>query len=221
MSILGTFGLVGNVVTIVVLSTRNFATAESKNRNFNKILITMSSTDSLLIIYYIIEKAIVDTFSETPLWWYEVSFPYFLYPIRSMVETVTVFMVVAISAERFRAICYPLSHRHSAIRYIVFVIFLSVSLEFPRWFEFRIIQIGNNNTTISWTTELMEDPIYIRFSSYWDELISTGFVPLLALVFFNSRIYFKIKASGKFENRYAGSSASVKKSRWVTLLELD
>ncbi len=38
----------------------------------------------------------------------------------------------------------------------------------------------------------MEDPTYIRFSSYWDELITTGIVPLLALIYFNLRIYLKV-----------------------------
>ena len=43
-----------------------------------------------------------------------------------------------------------------------------------------------------------------RFSSYWDDITVKGFVPLLALVYFNSRIYLKIRASAKFENRHVG-----------------
>ena len=45
-----------------------------------------------------------------------------------------------------------------------------------------------------------------------NEIISVGFVPLFALVFYNSRIYLKIRASSKFENRHVGS-ASVKSTR--------
>ena len=67
-------------------------------------------------------------------------------------------MVVAISAERHRAICHPLSLRQARnqtlqlgllnfgnpksrlkpIKYIAFVIFLSFTLELPRWFEFSL-----------------------------------------------------------------------------------
>ena len=43
------------------------------------------------------------------------------------------------------------------------------------------------------TTELMEDPTYIQFSSYWDEMITTGAVPLIALVYFNLRMILKIR----------------------------
>ena len=47
-------------------------------------------------------------------------------------------MVVAISAERYRAICFPLSPRQKPSKYIAFVLFLSLTLELPRWFEFQL-----------------------------------------------------------------------------------
>ena len=43
--------------------------------------------------------------------------------------------------------------------------------------------------------ELLQD--YIRFSGYWDELFATGVAPFLALVFFNIRIYWKIRYVSK------------------------
>ena len=48
-----------------------------------------------------------------------------------------------------------------------------------------------------WTTPLNEDQDYITFSSWWDELIVTGIIPLSALVVFNSRIYLKLRASDR------------------------
>ena len=39
-------------------------------------------------------------------------YPYFWYPCRGIIVTVTIYMMLAISAERFRAVCYPLSKRH-------------------------------------------------------------------------------------------------------------
>ena len=39
-------------------------------------------------------------------------YPYFWYPFRGIIVTVTIYMMLAISAERFRAVCYPLSKRH-------------------------------------------------------------------------------------------------------------
>ncbi len=63
---------------------------------------------------------------------------------------------------------------------------MSITVDIPRFFHFELI---NNDY---WTTSIMEDPTYIRFSSYWDELITTGIVPLLALIYFNLRIYLKV-----------------------------
>jgi hypothetical protein len=76
-----------------------------------------------------------------PLDRYRISYPYFLHPISSNVQSVTVFMVVAISAERYRAICHPLSLRLKPAKYIAFVLFLSFTLELPRWFEFSLRKV--------------------------------------------------------------------------------
>ena len=44
-----------------------------------------------------------------------------------------------------------------------------------------------------------------QFSSYWDDLFTCGFLPLLLLVFFNLQMILKIRASNKFGNyRFVG-----------------
>ena len=101
-------------------------------------------------------------------------------------------MVVAISAERYRAICFPLSLRQNPAKYIAFVLLLSFTHELPRWFEFRhrlVVSLLNGFLHQSFTfyysgscsyfnvthyatyttTDMMEDPAYISFSS-WDEI---------------------------------------------------
>ena len=47
--------------------------------------------------------------------WYNVSFPSFWHPARGIFLSTTIFMVVAVSAERFRAICYPFTKRQVSI----------------------------------------------------------------------------------------------------------
>ena len=75
----------------------------------------------------------------------------------------------------------------SPCKYVLVVIATSVSLKAPRFFQFRLTKFGN--VTDYWTTPVMEDPVYIRFSSYWDDLFTTGFLPLAILIFFNVQIY--------------------------------
>lgn len=54
--------------------------------------------------------------------WYRLSFPYILWPLKWVFMSCTIFMVVAISAERYRAICSPLTHRPKFWPYVIMVI---------------------------------------------------------------------------------------------------
>ena len=72
------------------------------------------------------------------------------------------------------------------------VIITSVLLKLPRFFHFKVIYI--NESPEYWTTPIMEDPNYIRFSSYWDDLFGTGFLPLAILFCLNLKIYLKVKS---------------------------
>ena len=67
--------------------------------------------DSLLIVDMLIQKAIVGNFLDEEPLWFKMSYPYFWHPIKGMVKNGTIFMVVAVSAERYRAICHPLRKR--------------------------------------------------------------------------------------------------------------
>ena len=75
------------------------------------------------------------------------------------------------------------------------------ALSVPRFLEFELRTDPETNNTDYWTTKLNEDKDYITFSSWWDELIVTGVIPLAALVVFNLRIYLKLRASDRQEYR--------------------
>ncbi len=61
-----------------------------------------------------------------------------------------------------------------------------IFLPLSRFFEFEL-GTGADNQTDYWTTDLMEDPDYIQFNSYWNELLATGALPLFALTYMNFR----------------------------------
>ena len=44
--------------------------------------------------------------------WYNKTFPYIWHPLKGMSLSATIFMVIAVSAERFRAVCHPMSRHH-------------------------------------------------------------------------------------------------------------
>ena len=68
----------------------------------------------------------------------------------------------------------------------------------------RRVQKGNETDYQYQTTKLNEQKNYIAFSSWWDDLIVLGIIPLVALLVFNSKIYMKVRGSSKMEYRFVG-----------------
>ena len=73
---------------------------------------------------------------------------------------------------------------------MVMVISAAVTLKIPRFFHFKLTY--DNGVVNYETTELMEDPTYIWFTAYWDDLLATGLFPFLILIYLNTKIYLKV-----------------------------
>lgn len=93
----GILGLLGNCLTLAVLS-------QSKRSTFNQLLIVMSVSDSLLIVFFILMSACTTVSNSEPDWFIYL-FPYLLWPLGNISITSTVLMVAAVSTERYLAIC--------------------------------------------------------------------------------------------------------------------
>ena len=76
----------------------------------------------------------------------------------------------------------------SPSKFIVFVVSISIMTKIPRFFQFELKDDGTDYKI----SDMMGDPIYIRFTSYWDDILVTGFIPLLLLLYFNLKLYFKV-----------------------------
>ena len=106
---------------------------------------------------------------------------YFNFPISSAVFKKRTFL--------YRGICHPLVKRQPYYKYMIIVVIIAFSLEFPRFFEMKL----SSDSSHYWTTPLMENPRYVQFSSYWNEITATCLVPLFLLCFINLRIFLKIQ----------------------------
>ena len=98
----GTFGLCGNALAVAVLSSTD------TNRSFNKLLIALAIVDSLVLINLMGENALLQTFLKKDPVWYRAAYPKILHPLKGMVQTAAIYMVVAVSAERYKAVVHPL-----------------------------------------------------------------------------------------------------------------
>ena len=81
----------------------------------------------------------------------------------------------------------------------------SVGVRVPRFFEF---QLSESNSTLDYdTTTLAEDPMYVQFNAYWNELLVTGLLPFTLLIIMNFCIYLKIRASSNFSRSFETQSS--------------
>ena len=74
---------------------------------FNYICFRLAMSDNLLIIDSFIQKSLIPYFTSNAPFepeWFKISNPYFWHPFKGIIVTVTIYLMVAISAERFRAV---------------------------------------------------------------------------------------------------------------------
>ena len=70
-----------------------------------RLFLSLAFCDIALIGDMLVQK-MATYYLEDPFW-YEVSFPYYWYPAKGVFLCASMFMIIAVSAERHRAICYP------------------------------------------------------------------------------------------------------------------
>lgn len=100
LSVIATFGFFGNIMTFIVLRKQR------SRSNFHKMLMTLTVNDSILIIFYLLSSAVIGSLNEAPTWW-KLLFPYVFHPLKAVSFSASIFMVVAVSAERYKAIFIP------------------------------------------------------------------------------------------------------------------
>ena len=76
--------------------------------------ISLAIVDIFLITELLLERVCVYHLNEPP--WFERMYPFFWHPLKGILLSATMFTVVAVSAERYRAVCYPLT-RHNVSNY--------------------------------------------------------------------------------------------------------
>ena len=93
---IGIPGFLGNLLSIVVLLQCK------ENRNFHRLLAGLAIVDMLNLLNLIVEVAIIGEFMNSEPHWYKMAYPYFIHPMRGIIQTSAIFMVVAVATERYR-----------------------------------------------------------------------------------------------------------------------
>ena len=169
--VVASIGIVSNFTAICVL----LSTLSNRN-NFNQLAALLFLIDSIYLTFSVLTtlqiRLDLASYSLTMI------FPKFTYPLWSISLTLSIFLTVGITHERYIAIKYPIIHRQrmrsakyrrvNLLKYIVGVFICTMIFNIPKFFEietgWRVIERSLNNSQ-RYTTE------YIIISMYWCILI--------------------------------------------------
>jgi len=204
----GGLGLVGNSVSILVLTSKNM-----RSNCFNNILTALNITDSLHIIFAILDVLRVDFKSVYEDLLPQPFFPYFHYPGLRICLCASIYLIMAVGVERYLAVCRPHHYREVQARsnraalYIGLAMLGALCVCIPRFLEVELIShcidfshcdIRSDCSSLivekyHRPTKLRLDRLYIIFYHFWLWILVTGIVPFVILTVLNFKIFTAMK----------------------------
>ena len=116
------FGIIANILAICVFSKKSFKS------NFNNLLISLAVCDLLFLVISISEsvrrtfqdqEASNSTLGGQLTQIHHLLLPQFLYPLHNILLSISIFMTVSISIERYLAIFHPLVYKLRWAKYFL------------------------------------------------------------------------------------------------------
>ena len=161
-SVLAFGGLVGNTVIIA-----QFVVMQENKLNFHRIMILLSLYDNVLIVMCLI-LFVAPAFSETYKFGVFNDIAPVALPVGEIAITGSIYSTIAITLERFLAVCHPfyaISHRWRANRYIIPIVMFSLLYNIPIFFEIKSTTINcahiyNNSSQSTLTIQGGIEPMY-------------------------------------------------------------
>lgn len=184
-------GIVGNILILIVLPRRSM---RSSNTCF---LIGIAVADLMVLVIQVpsLFKRITAV-AENPnfaLFHRYYSIP--RYVLTNTFLTCTGWLTVAVTAERFIVIRFPLSARRistipRAVAAVILVFVISIALYISYYFEFVPITDLSSKKELN-LTSLSQDPTYHQYQQYMDMVVAS-FLPCIILLIFNSLLVYKL-----------------------------
>lgn len=195
MPVIGVIGIVGNILTGIVLFRREM---RSTTVYFLRTLII---TDTGIIIGAIMGVSVISItqLDENEWLFNDVIYPHIFTPTNYFVmalQTLNVWTTVAVSLERYIAICFPfksvnICNKRNAYIIIGITSVLSAAYNIPRCFATSFTKCGNNCFMII-TTEFGKSTFYTTVYSEWLYTILIYIIPLLLLGVLNTLLIMEL-----------------------------
>jgi len=196
-------GFVGNSLTFVILRGDR-----DKNSTTNWLLQTLAVVDIVYLVACLLiqpVKAIHDLYPETQsrrgsAWGaFHITFTHlepYIWPLASIAQTVTVWVVVLVTVDRYIAICMPLRSKIRTLPRarvaVAVVIVAAVCYNIPRFFEKEVVyeatcEPGRYRIKLD-QTELRRDGWYFVIYKTICSIVFRTIGPLLLLIVLNARL---------------------------------
>lgn len=199
LNLVGILGIMGNIISMVILSRPQMRSS------INYLLTGLARSDTVLIITSILIFGLPALFKYTNSqllfsYYYRV-YPFLapvVYPLAVIAQTVSVYLTLTVTLERFVAVCHPLQARSlctygRARLYVLLIIIFSILYNLSRFWEVKLEQeyLVQYNVTvyIPLPSSLRSNQIYISVYIHWLYLLFIYFLPFSCLAVLNAAIY--------------------------------
>eukprot|EP00094_Tigriopus_californicus_P008114 TCALIF_07810-PA protein Name:"Similar to FR FMRFamide receptor (Drosophila melanogaster)" AED:0.47 eAED:0.39 QI:0/0.5/0.4/0.8/1/1/5/0/292 len=190
----GIVGLIANLFSIGILATQ-----EMRKHSFNQLLIALAVFDILFIIVSVpvYSFTLFELFVGNQV--FSLLYVHFLYPMSPVALCASIYMTLAITVERYLAVCKPLLYRNlshtmtsfkRAAMYVMPVALVSVCLNIPKFMETQA-NVGDNSTEIE-MADMRLNPTYMLYytiSQIFHPMFTTGILPMALLIYMNTSIF--------------------------------
>ena len=221
LSTIGCFGLIGNG-----LGTVYFGRKHRLKKRFYSLMFTLSVIDVLLIISFIWFCSVPEflhTQKHNHRW------SIILFPLINILCTISIYLTLAVSFERYLAICKPLFYHEHLWHVKVFLIpifIFSILYNIPTMFELHWMvgsgKVNGTNITVNYgafPTELRLNSKYEEIYKLWGDTIILTIIPIIILIILNTFIFKEMK---RYKNYQSGNvSEEVTRQVQVHMAEIN
>lgn len=190
-------GLIGNILTIVVLTKR---TMRSSTNCYLRALAVWDSVVLIVTLFLIGIPSVSESYDANIKPFVVV----YIYPAALVAQTATIWLTVSFTVERYIAVCHPLRAASMCTIARARIVILAVSVfsfiyNASRWFEYEIVyQLDPNNETLQVMgsmTDMGRSKVYHKVYFLCLYLPIMCFIPLTSLAVINIFLILAVKRS--------------------------
>ena len=220
------FGILGNIVNLIVLTRLRLYKLENRNDRGANLGLAVLAVSDMMLCLALFPAAFTDpTFAvfrqRSFLLYYQA---YGTGVVTTFILTST-WITLTLAVIRYFVICHPFSmiafYSRRAVRPIYFIVcVVAVTINVPTFLHFQISEIGYVDNTTLYFIDLgiMDGKTTLSQVFQWIKFTVFIAIPALILVFCNCSLVSALHSSGKLRQQYQANKGPIKRQNRVTMI---